>query len=113
MGKYLVLYRSSSSAAQQMANATPEQMKAGMEAWMAWSERAGNSLVDLGAPLADGTRIPDGDGSPATDSGISGFSVLQADSTDQVKALLREHPHLGMPGGSSIEVLEFLPMPGT
>jgi hypothetical protein len=37
----------------------------------------------------------------------------EADSRDAVFELLRAHPHLGMPGESSIEVLEFLPMPGT
>ena len=40
MPKFLVLYRSQVSAAAQMAEATPEQAQAGMEAWTAWAERA-------------------------------------------------------------------------
>jgi hypothetical protein len=47
MTMYLVLYRSSTSARDSMANATPEQAQAGMDAWMAWAGRAGNSIVDL------------------------------------------------------------------
>jgi hypothetical protein len=51
MSKFLVLYRSSVSAREQMANATPEQAQAGMQAWQAWVESAGPAMVDLGAPL--------------------------------------------------------------
>jgi hypothetical protein len=39
MSKFLVLYRSSVSAREQMANATPEQAQAGMQAWQAWARR--------------------------------------------------------------------------
>jgi hypothetical protein len=38
MPKFLVLYRSNVSAAEQMSSGTPEQMKAGMDAWMAWAQ---------------------------------------------------------------------------
>ena len=51
MTKFMVLYRSSTSARDQMASASPEQMKAGMEAWMHWAGKAGDAVVDLGAPL--------------------------------------------------------------
>jgi hypothetical protein len=34
MKKFLVLYRAPISAREQMAKATPEQAKAGMDAWM-------------------------------------------------------------------------------
>ena len=112
MSKYLVLYRASASATEQMANATPEQMQAGMDAWMNWSKRAGDAIVDLGAPLGKGRNIAGGSAS-ASDSDVTGFSILQADSADAVFELLREHPHFQMPGESTIEVLEFLPLPGT
>lgn len=112
MSKYLVLYRASASAADQMANATPEQMQAGMDAWMNWSKRAGDAVVDLGAPLGNGRHIGDGSAS-ASDTDVTGFSILQADSADAVFELLRDHPHFQTPGDSSIEVLELLPMPGT
>jgi hypothetical protein len=41
---------------------------------------------------------------------ISGFSILQAESADALTGVLDGHPHLQMRG--SIEVLEFLSMPG-
>jgi len=111
MNRYVVLYRASTSAAEQMAGATPEQMQAGMDAWMSWSQRAGGAIVDLGTPLGNGRHIADGGAAPS-DSDVSGFSILQAESADAALDLLRDHPHLRMPG-SSIEVLEAMPMPGT
>ena len=108
MTKFMVLYRSSTSARDQMANATPEQMKAGMEAWMQWAGQAGDAVVDLGAPLAPAGHVGPG----SSDAGeISGYSVLQADSAGALSGVLDGHPHLSMPG-NSIEVLEMLSMPG-
>jgi len=51
MTKYLLLYRAPVSAAEQMASSTPEAAQAGMEAWMAWGERAGPAVVDMGSPV--------------------------------------------------------------
>src|SRR5262249_26528145 len=106
MAKFLVLYRSPMSPREMMAKASPEEAKAGMDAWMAWAGRAGEAVVDLGAPLDGAQHVGDGSGDPA------GFSILQADSADDVVALLNEHPHLHGPG-NSIDVHEFLPLPGT
>jgi hypothetical protein len=36
MKKFIALYLAPTSALEQMKKATPEQMKAGMDAWMAW-----------------------------------------------------------------------------
>ncbi len=110
MKKFLVLYHAPVSASQQMANATPEQAKAGMDAWMNWAKKAGSAIVDLGLPLANGKSISQ---STVNDSGatIVGYSILQADSVDDVTKLLKEHPHLNMPG-FSIDVFEGIPIPG-
>ena len=40
---------------------------------------------------------------------MSGYSILEAGSADEVETLLDGHPHLTMPG-ASIEVLEVIPM---
>ena len=50
MKKFLVLYQSTVPASEQMKNATPEQAKAGMDAWMSWAGRAGSGIVDMGSP---------------------------------------------------------------
>jgi hypothetical protein len=108
MSKFMVLYRSSTSAREQMANATPEQMEAGMAQWRAWAEKVGYALTDLGSPLAHTTHV--GPGTSSAD-GVAGYSVVEAGSTEEVESILFGHPHLAMPG-NSIEVLEFMPMGG-
>ena len=110
MTKFMVLYLSTVSARDQMAGATPEQAKAGMDAWMAWAGKAGDAIVDLGAPLAPGTRLGVGS-APAGGEQVTGYSILQAESADELTGILDGHPHLEMMGGS-IEVLEYLPIPG-
>jgi len=109
MTSYLVLYRSPISPQEQMASATPEQAQAGMEAWMTWSGKAGDAVVDLGSPLAAaGTKGAAG----AEGAGyLGGFSVLRADSADALDAVLDGHPHLTQEG-NSIEYYEFLAVPG-
>jgi hypothetical protein len=78
-----------------------------MEAWMAWATRASSALVDMGSPLGQTANV----GGAASAGHIGGFSILQAESIDAAQKVLDGHPHLHMPG-ASIEVLEFLPIPG-
>ena len=105
MTKYLVLYRATMSAAEQMNQNDPEQAEAGMKAWMDWARGAGDAVVDLGSPL--GVVDPGGDeGDP-----IAGYSILQAESAEALAALLRNHPHAAR--GGSIETLEMLAVPGS
>lgn len=110
MKKFLVLYVSSASSADEMKNATPEQMKAGMELWMQWSQKNAAGIMDLGAPLANARHVQKRS-SRNVGSEVSGFSILQADSMDAVLKMLEEHPHFHSPG-ASIQVHEFLPIPG-
>ena len=111
MKRFLVLYQAPTSAMEQMAKASPEQVKAGMDAWMTWAERAGDALVDLGTPLDNATVLAKGSAAKSS-STVVGYSVLQADSISTITRLLEGHPHLHMPG-FAIQVLESLPLPGT
>jgi hypothetical protein len=111
--KYLVLYRSSVSAAEQMANADPGAGQAGMELWMNWAGRVGQAMADMGSPLSGvATVTAKGSSADSTRPYVGGFSVLEADSVDEVTKLLDDHPHFQAPGDPYIEVLEFLPIPG-
>ncbi len=104
MTKYLVLYRSKVSAAEQMSQNDPAQAEAGMKAWTDWAQRAGDAVVDLGSPL--GVVDPGGDeGDP-----IGGYSILQAESAAALADVLRDHPHVTW--GGTIETLEMLALPG-
>jgi len=60
VAKFMVLYRSSVSAQDQMADASPEQAQEGMDMWMRWAEKAGPAIVDLGTPLGGSRLVPSG-----------------------------------------------------
>ena len=111
MKKFLVLYQSSASARDQMAHATPEQMKAGMALWMAWAEKQKAHIVDLGQPIVGGKHVAKGGGVADAKETIGGYSILQAGSLDDAVKAVHDHPHFHSPDGS-ITILEMMPMPG-
>jgi hypothetical protein len=110
MKKFLVLYKASAAAFEQMMKATPDQQQAGMDAWMAWSQKAAASIVDLGAPLGKSLRVTTSGATP-TKNDLGGYSVLQADSKEALAEVLKDHPHFMTPD-SSIEVVEVMQLPG-
>ncbi len=100
MSKYLLIYKADQDAAAQLAQATPEQQAAGMEAWMQWFGKVGPALVDGGSPL---TSVS------GADPTVGGYSIVEADDAAALAALLEGHPHLEV---GTIDAHEFLPMPG-
>jgi hypothetical protein len=110
MAKFLVLYKAPLTSFEQMMKATPEQQKAGMDAWMAWSKQAGSALVDLGAPLGKSLKVTPGGSSPIK-TDLGGYSIMQGESKEAIGELLKGHPHFMMPDGT-IEVIDLVPMPG-
>lgn len=98
------------SGSEQMKNASSEDMKKGMEPWMTWFDKMGPALVDVGSPLGESNHVGKTDHMKAG-AHVSGYSILQAEDMEAVKAMLSDHPHLMMPN-TCIEVLEILPMPG-
>ena len=111
MAKYLVLYSSATSASELMANASSEQMKASMDEWMQWREKASQiAKIDFGLPLqAVGQISPEG--ITKSDSQVSGYSIMEGETKEAIMELLQTHPHLKREG-ASIDVLEMLSMPG-
>lgn len=110
MKKFIVLYHAPAEAMEKMKHASPEEMQKGMEPWMVWAKRCGDGLVDIGTPLGNGQKITKS-GSMASDKGVVGYSILQAENMEAAKALLEGHPHLEWTGGCEIEVYESLPLP--
>jgi len=110
MKKFLVLYHAPASSFEMMKKATPDQQKAGMEAWMTWSKTSASSIVDMGGPLGKSLRVTTSSASPSTND-LGGFSILQAESKEALAETLKGHPHFLMPEGS-VEVIEVLPVPG-
>jgi hypothetical protein len=113
MKKFIVLYHAPAEVMKQTANATPEEMEKGMEVWMQWAKKCGDQLVDLGSPLVNGQQINANGNSKNSDKNVVGYSILQAESMDEAKDLLKGHPHLGWFAACTIEVHETMPLPGT
>ena len=110
MKKFLVLYKSSAAAFEHMKKATPEQQKAGMDAWMAWGKKAAGSIVDMGAPLGKAVSVTPSSASP-TSNDLGGYSILKAESKEALAQTMERHPHFMMPE-STIEIVEIMPVPG-
>lgn len=112
MKNFIVIYHAPIDALQQTANASPEEMKEGMEQWMVWAKNCGEKLVDMGTPLMGGVKLNTDGSSAPSEKQVCGYSVLQAENLDEAKALLKGHPHLGWNNACEIEVHETMPMPG-
>jgi hypothetical protein len=111
MKKFIVIYHAPSDEIKEAEKPTPEQQAKAMEEWKKWAEKCGNRLLDLGAPLANGQHLsPDGK-RKKSDKNVAGYSILRAESLEDVVELLKGHPHLNWRTGCSIEVHETIPMP--
>lgn len=111
MKKFIVLYHGSEESAKKMAAASPEEMKKGMESWMAWAGRCGSGLLDMGTPLGNGQKVTKSGTMPG-DNKVVGYSILQAEDMNAAVAMLQGHPHLDWAEGCEIEVHESLALPG-
>ncbi len=103
----MILYMAPVSAEQQM-NVSPEEQKKGMEPWNAWFKKQGKAIVDMGAPLGMGMHFTKRASSKGKTE-ITGYTIVQAEDMEAVKAMVKEHPHFMLPK-ATIEVLEVMPM---
>ncbi len=98
MGKFVVLYKGG------MVPETEEERKRVMDAWMGWFGSLGDAVVDAGNPFGPAAAVDGG-----STSGLTGYSILNADSLDDALAKAGSCPILESPGGG-IEVYEALDM---
>ena len=109
MKKFIVLYHAPASW-EKAKDASPKDMKKGMEEWMKWAKKCGKGLVDFGSPLGNAHKMSK-NSHGLSKSSVIGYSILQADSWDEVKKMIKEHPHLKWAAGCEIEVHESMPPP--
>jgi hypothetical protein len=113
MKKFIVSYQAPVDATWKTQESTPEEMEAGMKAWMDWAQKCGDNLVDMGTPLGNAVTLGPGGSSASSESKIIGYSILQANSMEEAKDLLKDHPHLDWNASCEIELHESLAMPGS
>lgn len=110
MKKFLVTYHAPASATEQMKNATPAQIMAATQPWMDWKAANEANIVSFGSRLFPGEeRSSDSDWTSSA-SEVTGFSILQANSLEEIKEKLANHPQLAWDATCRISINEFQPM---
>jgi hypothetical protein len=108
MSKYMLIYK---GEATDVADMTPEEGAVVLAKWQSWMERVGPALDDVGAPFGPGRSVVD-DGSTGSAIGLTGYSIIDADSLDHAQGLTDGHPYLSEGKGNyTIEVFELMPVP--
>ena len=97
MKRYLVLYKTGGSGAEQIDEPTPDEHKA----WLVWKDNAANAIVDFGGPTI---AVPGSGGSD-----VVGYSIVHADNLDALNAVFETNPQRKQ--GGVIEFHEILEMP--
>ena len=110
MKKFLLLFTAPTEVREQMQNASPEEMKAGMKPWMDWFAKVGDKMIDKGFPLSNAMTVTKEGEMPGNVEFVA-YDVIQADDIDDAVAIAKSSPHLDRPG-STVEVHEMMPMPG-
>ena len=98
MGKYVLAFTGGSIPE------TEEEQKSVMDAWTAWFGTLGDSIVDMGNPFGASATVGGG-----STSGLTGYSILNADSLDDALGKAKTCPILDGDSGS-VEVYETLEM---
>src|SRR5262249_45320327 len=97
MGKYVFAYKGGGMAP------TEEEQQRVMAAWGAWFGTLGDSVIEMGNPFGAAAAVNGG-----STSGLTGYSVISADSLDDAVAKAGGCPILESGGG--VEVYETIEM---
>lgn len=109
MKKYMLLYNGPATQPEKMDK---EEMGKIMDQWKAWYKKAGDAIVDMGAPMANGMALKD-DGTPGKPTLLSGYTVVQVEDKDELHELVKDHPFLSDNDGKfMVEAFELTQMPG-
>ncbi len=100
MATYVYAYRGGSMAE------TDEEREQAMAAWGAWFGKLGPAIVDAGNPFAASASVGNGGGAAA--SGLSGYSIVTADSLSAATELAGDCPILT--AGGDVDVYETHPV---
>jgi hypothetical protein len=103
MANYLLAYTGGGMAE------TDAEREAAMAAWGAWFGTLGPAIVDAGNPFGPSASVSSSgaaNGSP--ESGLTGYSILKADSLDAAAQLVKGCPVFA--NGGKVDVYEAIPI---
>ncbi|WP_138418286.1 hypothetical protein [Sinomonas gamaensis] len=102
MTRFLITYHG-------MPYPQPDVISASRTALRKWAENfLGTALVDFGAPLLLGGQIAASEPVDAVE--IDGYSIIEARSLADARALLSDHPYISL--GGTIQINECLELEG-
>ena len=84
--------------------ATPP--RASHEGWPEWFQRAGEHLVDMGSPMANGFFFFNDTATTETATSLNGYSIIRADDRHEALDLVKDHPFLALGDEYTIEAFE-------
>ena len=102
MANYLLAYTGGGMAQ------TEAEREAAMAAWGQWFGALGSAVVDPGNPVGASASVGAADSNGAARSGITGYSIVAADSLDAATALVKGCPVIANGGG--VDVYETIPV---
>jgi hypothetical protein len=117
MKKFLAIYIGTEAALErsQWNTLGEEKRKAvqakGMKAWMDWGTANAAAIVDQGSPLGK-TKRASPEGVTDIKNVMTGYAIVQAESHEAAAKLFENHPHFTIFPGDSVEIMEFVPIPG-
>lgn len=97
MPKYVFAFRGGS------VPETEEESAKVMAAWTAWFEELGSAIVEPGNPFGPSLTVnADGSASEGGTSGLSGYTVVNADSLEQAGKMAAASPIFNDGGGLDV-----------
>jgi hypothetical protein len=102
MANYLLAYTGGGMAA------TETEREAAMAAWGQWFGKLGPAVVEPGNPVGPSASVSASGSNGAAGSGLSGYSIITADSLDAATELVKDCPVIA--NGGKVDVYETIPV---
>jgi hypothetical protein len=87
---------------------TNAEREAAMAAWGQWFGTLGPSIVDAGNPFGPSASVSSNGANGAAETGLTGYSILTADSLDAAAELAKGCPVFA--NGGKVDVYEAIPI---
>lgn len=113
MKKFLVLYLAPVTVLEEWMKTDPETRKTEekkmQEEWSAWMKEHGSAMKETAG--AGKTKRVSKDGITDIKNDVMLFSMVEAESPEEVAKMFESHPHLGIPE-ATIEIMPVNSLPG-
>jgi hypothetical protein len=111
MKTFLALYLGDASPDAKPVSIDEATRNAGMAAWGKWMGDHAAQIVDGGGPLGK-TKQASKAGVTDTRNAVAGYVIVRAETHEAAAKMFEGHPHFSIFPGTSVEIMECLPVPG-